>query len=209
MLLVRMKTNDKNIFWRWFEVMTAGTADKVALHSYAEPSVLTHRSWCGDYTHTHACTWTASTQHMHPHTHATLTRTHAATHARNTHTHARNTHMHTRTHACTVAHTSTPHDQHTLSRSSAQPTRACAHIRPWQTHTQPGDSRARVRALSRLRKFVFIWPFAYVNWQVGPTRNMVNLTSQHSATQTIWSVNRVQSDAEWWASDRIITAKCI
>ena len=186
-----MKTNDKKIFGRWFEVMTAGTADKVALYWYAEPSVLTHRSWCGDYTHTHACTRTASTQHshkhMHPRTHATLTRTHARMHA----------------------HTSTPHDQHTLSRSSAQPTRACAHIRPWQTHTQPGDSRARVGALSRLRKFVFIWPFAYANWQVGPTRNVVNLTSQHGATQTIWPVNRVQSDAESWASDRIITAKRI
>ena len=87
----------KNI-GRWFEVMTAGTADKVALYWYAEPSVLTHRSWCGDYTQTHACTRTACTQHshehMHPRTHATLTRTHAATHARNTH-------MHTRTHACT------------------------------------------------------------------------------------------------------------
>ena len=203
-LLVRMKTNDKKIFGRWFEVMTAGTADKVALYWYAEPSVLTHRSWCGDYTHTHACTRTASTQHshkhMHPRTHATLTRTHAATHARNTHTHT-----HTRMHA----HTSTPHDHHTLSRSSAEPTRACAHIRPWETHTQPGDSRARVGALSRLRKFVFIWPFAYANWQVGPTRNMVNLTSQCGATQTIWPVNRVQSDAEPWASDRIITAKRI
>ena len=108
-----------------FEVMTAGTADKVALYWYAEPSVLTHRSWCGDYIHRHACTRTTCTQHshkhMHPRTHTTLTRTHAATHARNTHTH---------THAHMHAHTSTPHDQHTLSRSSAQPTRACAHIRP-------------------------------------------------------------------------------
>ena len=148
-------------------------------------------------THTNTCTH-ARTQHSHihtqPRTHATLTRTHATL---------------TRTHARMHAHTSTPHDQHTLSRSSAQPTRACAHIRPWQTHTQPGDSRARVGALSRLRKFVFIWPFAYANWQVGPTRNMVNLTSQHGATQTIWPVNRVQSDAELWASDRIITAKRI
>ena len=99
----------KNI-GRWFEVMTAGTADKVALYWYAEPSVLTHRSWCGDYTHTHACTRTASTQHshkhMHPRTHATLTRTHAATHARNTHTH-------TRTHACTHQYTTRP--THTLT----------------------------------------------------------------------------------------------
>ena len=83
-LLVRMKTNDKKIFGRWFEVMTAGTADKVALYWYAEPSVLTHRSWCGDYTHTHACTRTASTQHshkhMHPRTHATLTHTHSPEH---------------------------------------------------------------------------------------------------------------------------------
>ena len=88
-------------------------------------------------THMNTCTH-ARTQHSHvhtqPRTHATLTRTHARMHA----------------------HTSTPHDQHTLSRSSAQPTRACAHIRPWQTHTQPGDSRARVGALSRLHKFVFI-----------------------------------------------------
>ena len=120
----------KNI-GRWFEVMTAGTADKVALYWYAEPSILTHRSWCGDYTHTHACTQTASTQylhkHMHPCTHATLTCTHATrTHATLTRTHATLTCTHARMHA----HTSTPHDQHTLSRSSAQPTRACAHIRP-------------------------------------------------------------------------------
>ena len=107
-LLVRMKTNNKKIFGRWFEVMTAGTADKVALYWYAEPSVLTHRSWCGDYTHTHACTRTASTQHMHPRMHATLTRTHAAMHARNTHTHARNTHTHTCTHACTHQYTTRP-----------------------------------------------------------------------------------------------------
>ena len=162
----------KNI-GRLFEVMTAGTTDKVALYWYAEPSVLTHVSWWCDYTHTHTCTRTAWTQHSHEHmqprTHATLTRTHARMHA----------------------HTSTPHDQHTLSRSSAQPTRACAHIRPWQTHTQPGDSRARGGVLSRLHKFVFIWPFHYANWQVGPTRNVVNLTSQHGTTQTIWPVNRV------------------
>ena len=121
--------------------------------------------------------------------HPTLTQTHAPTHARNTH-------MHIHTHACTHQYTT-------------RPTRACAHIRPWQTHTQPGDSRARVGALSCLRKFVFIWPFPYAKWQVGPTRNVVNLTSQHGATQTIWPVNRVQSDAELWASDRIITAKHI
>ena len=141
-------------------------------------------------THTNTCTH-ARTQHSHVHmqpcTHATLTHTHARMHA----------------------HTSTPHDQHTLSRSSAQPTRACAHIRPWQTHTQPSDSHARVGVLSHLRKFVFIWPFSYANWQVGPIRNMVNLTIQHGATQTIWPVNRVQSDAEQWASDHIITAKRI
>ena len=116
-LLVRMKTNDKKIFRWWFEVMTAVTSDKVALYWYAEPSVLTHKSWCGDYTHTHACTRTASTQHsrkhMHPRTHATLTRTHAATHARNTHTHARKTHTHTRTHVCTHQYTTRP--THTLT----------------------------------------------------------------------------------------------
>ena len=78
-LLVRMKTNDKKIFGRWFEVMTAGIADKMALYWYAEPSVLTHRSCCGDYTCTHAhelharnthtntCTH-ACTQHSHVHT---------------------------------------------------------------------------------------------------------------------------------------------
>jgi hypothetical protein len=67
--------------------MTAGTTNKVALYWYAEPSVLTHRSWCGDYTHTN-------------YMHATLTRTHAATYTRNTHTH-------TRTHACTHHMTNT------------------------------------------------------------------------------------------------------
>ena len=40
-LLVRMKTNNKKIFGRWFEDMTAGTAHKVALYWYVEPSVLT------------------------------------------------------------------------------------------------------------------------------------------------------------------------
>ena len=135
----------KKIFGRWFEVMTAGPADKVALYWYAEPSVLTHRSWCGDYTHTHACTRTACTQHSHEHmqprTHATLTRTHAATHARNTHTH-------TRTHACTHhttnthshaqvlnlhvhAHTSGP-DRHihnqVIPAHGLEPCRACVNL---------------------------------------------------------------------------------
>ena len=63
----------------------------------------------------HVCTQTASTQHshkhMHPRTHATLTRTHAATHARNTHTHARNTH----THAC--MHTPVHHTTNTHSHA--------------------------------------------------------------------------------------------
>src|SRR5512132_3302073 len=98
-----MKTNDKNIFGRWFEVMTAGTADKVALYWYAEPSVLTHRSWCGDYAHMHACTRTASTQHSHAHTQACMhTPVH---HTTNTHSHAQvlNLHVH--------AHTSGP-DRH-------------------------------------------------------------------------------------------------
>ena len=85
--------------------MTVGTADNVALYWYAGPSVFTHKSWCGHYKHTHACTRTACTQHSHSHmqprTHATLTRTHAATHARNTHTH-------TCTHACTH-HTTNTH----------------------------------------------------------------------------------------------------
>ena len=101
-LLVRMKTNDKKIFGRWFEVMTAGTADKVALYWYAEPSVLTHRSWCGDYTHTHACT-----------------QTHAPTHARNTHTYtrsyARTQHSHAHTHAC--MHTPVHHTTNTHSHA--------------------------------------------------------------------------------------------
>ena len=144
-LLVRMKTNDKKIFGRWFEVMTAGTADKVALYWYAEPSVLTHRSWCGDYTHTHACTRTASTQHshkhMHPRTHATLTRTHAATHARNTHTHTcthacthhtTNTHSHAQVLNLHVhAHTSGP-DRHihnqVIPAHGLEPCRACVNL---------------------------------------------------------------------------------
>ena len=129
-LLVRMKTNDKKIFGRWFEVMTAGTADKVALYSYVEPSILTHRSWCGDYTLMHACTRTASTQHSHKHMHPRAQHSHVHTQPR-THTTLTRTHATlTRTHARMHAHTSTPHDQHTLSRSSAQPTRACTHIRP-------------------------------------------------------------------------------
>ena len=148
-LLVRMKTNDKKIFGRWFEVMTAGTADKVALYWYAEPSVLTHRSWCGDYTHTHACTRTASTQHshkhMHPRTHATLTRTHAATHARtqqsHAHTHAcmhtpvhhtTNTHSHAQVLNLHVhAHTSGP-DRHihnqVIPAHGLEPCRACVNL---------------------------------------------------------------------------------
>ena len=105
-LLVRMKTNDKKIFGRWFEVMTAGIADKVALYWYAEPSVLTHRSWSGDYTHTHMNCM-----------HATLTRTHAAPHAPNTHTytrsHARTSHAHT--HAC--MHTPVHHTTNTHSHT--------------------------------------------------------------------------------------------
>ena len=136
-LLVRMKTNDKKLLGPWFEVMTAGTADKVALYWYAEPSVLTHRSWCGDYTHTHACTRTASTQHshkhMHPRTHATLTRTHAATHARNTHTHAPNTHMHTHTHACTHQYTTRP--THTLTLKCSTYMSMCTHKALTDTYT--------------------------------------------------------------------------
>ena len=137
-LLVRMKTNDKKIFGRWFEVMTAGTADKVALYWYAEPSVLTHMSWCGDYTHTHACTRTACTQHSHEHMqprmHATLTRTHAATHARNTHSytrsHARMQHSHV--HACNT-HTYT----HSHARTQHSHARMHAHTtRPTHTHAQ-------------------------------------------------------------------------
>ena len=134
----------KNI-GRWFVVMTAGTADKVALYWYAEPSVLTHRSWCGDYTHTHACTRTASTQqshkHMHPRTHATLTRTHAATHARNTHTHAcmhtpvhhtTNTHSHAQVLNLHVhAHTSGP-DRHihnqVIPAHGLEPCHACVNL---------------------------------------------------------------------------------
>ena len=106
-----MKTNDKKNIARWFEVMTAVTADKVALYWYAEPSVLTHMSWCGDYTHTHACTRTASTQHSHKHMHP---RTHANSHVHTQpRTHATLTRMHaTHTHACMntpVHHTTNTH----------------------------------------------------------------------------------------------------
>ena len=97
----------QKIIGRWFEVMTAGTADMVALFFYAEPSVLTHRSWCGDYTHTHACTRTACAQHSHEHMQPRTQ--HTCTH---TSTHTRNTHTHTRTHACTHHTTNThPHAQ--------------------------------------------------------------------------------------------------
>ena len=135
-LLVRMKTNDKKIFGRWFEVMTAGTADKVALYWYAEPSVLTHMSWCGDYTHTrthahelHTCnthtnTCThARTQHSHAHTHACMhTPVH---HTTNTHSHAQvlNLHVH--------AHTSGP-DRHihnkVIPTHGLEPCRACVNL---------------------------------------------------------------------------------
>ena len=101
-LLVRMKTNDKNLFGRWFEVMTVGTADKVALYWYAEPSVLTHTNCI----------------------HATLTQTHAPTHARNTHTY-------TRSHACT---------QHSHART--QHSHACMHT-PVH-HTTNTHSHAQV-----------------------------------------------------------------
>ena len=115
---------------RWFEVMTAGTADKVALYWYAEPSILTHMSWCGDYTHTHACTRTACTQHshehMHPCTQAILTRTQAATHARNTHTH-------TCTPACTHQYTTRP--THTLTLKCSTYTCMLTHQALTDTYT--------------------------------------------------------------------------
>ena len=102
----------KNIGW-WFEVMTVGTADNLALYWYAEPSVLTHRSWCGDYTHTH----THACMHLNC-MHTTLTQTHAPTHACNTHTythsHTRTQHSHAHTHACMhtpVHHTTNSHAQ--------------------------------------------------------------------------------------------------
>ena len=79
--------------------MIAGKANKVALYWYAEPSVLTHMSWCGDYTHTHACTGTECMQHSHKHMHPR--------------THARNTQTGTHTHACTHQYTTRP--THTLT----------------------------------------------------------------------------------------------
>ena len=93
------------------------------MYWYPEPSVSTHMSWCGDYTHTHACTRTACMQHSHEHmkprTHAILTRTHAATHARNTHTytrgHARTQHSHAHMHAC--MHTPIHHTTNTHSHA--------------------------------------------------------------------------------------------
>ena len=117
-LLARMKTNDKNIFERWFEVMTAGTADKVALYWYAEPSVLTHKSWCGDYTHTHACN-----THTHTRMHACMhTPVH---HTTNTHSHAQvlNLHVH--------AHTSGPDrhiHNHVIPVHGLEPCRTCVNL---------------------------------------------------------------------------------
>ena len=114
--------------------MTAGTVDKVALYWYAEPSVLTHMSWCGDYTHMHAWTRTACTQHSHEHTqhlHVRTqprmhTRTHAYTHhTTNTHSHAQvlNLHVH--------AHTSGP-DRHihnqVIPAHGLEPFHACVNL---------------------------------------------------------------------------------
>ena len=125
-------------------------------------------------THMNTCSHTR-TQHSHvhtlPRTHATLTCTHARMHA----------------------HTTRP--THTLTLKFS--TYTCMHTH--QALTDTYTTRwfpCRVGVLSCLHKFVFIWPFSYANCQVGPTRNMVNLTSQHGATRTIWPVNRVQSVAE-------------
>ena len=152
--LASKNENKRQKIGRLFEVMTVGTTDGGL--------VLVRWAVCFN---THELVWwlyTHARMHMNC-LHATLTRTQASTHARNTHTYTQ-----PRTHAtltCTHARwMHTPHDQHTCSRSSGQSTPACAHIRPWQTHTQPGDSRARVGALSCLCKSVFIWPFAFVNW---------------------------------------------
>ena len=102
--------------------MTAGTTDKVALYWYVEPSVLTHRSWCGDYTHMHACTRTANMQHSHKHMHP-------RTHARNTHTytrsHARMQHSHAHTHAC--MHTPVHHTTNTHSHAQVRNLHVHAH----------------------------------------------------------------------------------
>ena len=98
--------------------MTAGTADKVALYWYAEPSILTHMTGAGVViihtrthahelharnTHTNTCNHARTQQshvHTQPRTHATLTRTHACTHhMTNTHSHAQvlNLHVHVHT----------------------------------------------------------------------------------------------------------------
>ena len=126
---------------RWFEVMTAGTADKVALYWYPEPSVFTHRSWCGDYTHKHTCTLHARnshtntrTQHSHvhmqPRMHTTLTHTctHACTHqTTNTHSHAQVINLHAH------AHTSGP-DRHihnqVVPAHGLESCRACVNLCP-------------------------------------------------------------------------------
>ena len=131
--------------------MTAGTADKVALYWYAEPSVLTHRSWCGDYTHTHThahelhprntdtntCTH-ARTQHSHvqmqPRTPATLTRTHARMHAcmhtpihhtTNAHSHAQVLNLHV--HAHTLGPDRHIHNQ-VIPTHGLEPCRACVNL---------------------------------------------------------------------------------
>ena len=88
--------------------MIAGTADKVAMYWYLEPSVSAHMSWCGDYTHTHAAAHTQAT-HRHATTH-TRARTHAVA---NTHAAA---HMHTH---MQQQHTCAPAPTHAIAHTHA------------------------------------------------------------------------------------------
>ena len=117
---------------RWFEVMTAGTADKVALYWYAEPSVLTHRSWCGDYTHTrtHAHELHPRNTHTNTCTHACTQHSHVQTQPR---THTTLTRTHTRMHACTHEYTTRP--THTLMLKCSTYTCMCTHQALADTYT--------------------------------------------------------------------------
>ena len=132
--------------------------------------------------------------------HATLTQTHAPTHARNTHTytrsHARTQHSHAHTHAC--MHTPVHHTTNTHSHAQVLNLHVHAHTSGPDRHIH--NQVIPVHGVESCRACVNLclsdlFPMRTDRW-VGPTRNVVNLTSQHGATQTIWPVNRVQSNAE-------------
>ena len=126
------------------------------------------------------------------------TRTHAhELHARNTHTythsHARTQHSQAHMHACMH----TPHDQHTHSHAQVLNLHVHAHTSGPDRHIH--NQVIPARGLEPCRACVNLClsdllPMRTDRWD--PQGSVVNLTSQHGATQTICPVNRVQSDDE-------------